>query len=484
MIELKTPGEIDAIAAAGAVVGSVLTAVARHAAPGVTPRELDAVAADLIDEAGATSSFLGYHPSWAPGPYPAVLIVSINDAVVHGVPDDRPLRDGDLFSVDFAVHLDGWCADAAFSAVVGRADPADTALVETAERALSAGVAAAVPGARLGDVANAIGTVGRAGGYGLLADHGGHGLGRSMHEDPHVPNEGRAGRGLVLRPGLVLAPSPFGGTALLRGLAGFPGLIPAVHADAVVQVVGVEDVAEAVARAIRTELPARFTADLVAAEQTRLGDVLPALRGWLGFRPARLLALPPVLSRLTAAVADGLALLGWRSPMRSTAVAQLAAGVQGRAADPPERLGFTPRALDDILAGTPSGVQDRWFARLYFLKPLVLATLAAFWVVSGLIGFVRPSAAAEVLTSAGFEAGAARACVLGGAVVDIALGALACARATAAPALLGMIAVSAAYLAGATLWRPDLWLDPLGPLVKAVPSALLALCALAVLDER
>ncbi|HZG91481.1 MAG TPA: type I methionyl aminopeptidase [Pseudonocardia sp.] len=208
MIELKTPGEIDAIAAAGAVVGSVLTAVARHAAPGVTPRELDAVAADLIDEAGATSSFLGYHPSWAPGPYPAVLIVSINDAVVHGVPDDRPLRDGDLFSVDFAVHLDGWCADAAFSAVVGRADPADTALVETAERALSAGVAAAVPGARLGDVANAIGTVGRAGGYGLLADHGGHGLGRSMHEDPHVPNEGRAGRGLVLRPGLVLALEP------------------------------------------------------------------------------------------------------------------------------------------------------------------------------------------------------------------------------------------------------------------------------------
>jgi hypothetical protein len=170
--------------------------------------------------------------------------------------------------------------------------------------------------------------------------------------------------------------------------------------------------------------------------------------------------------------------------MRSTAVAQLAAGVQGRAADAPERLGFTPRALDDILAGTPSGVQDRWFARLYFLKPLVLATLAAFWVVSGLIGFVRPSAAAEVLTSAGFDPGAARACVLGGAVVDIALGALVCARATAAPALLGMVAVSAAYLAGATLWRPDLWLDPLGPLVKAVPSALLALCALAVLDER
>ncbi len=208
MIELKTPGEIDAIAAAGAVVGSVLTAVGRHAKAGVTPRELDAVAADLIADAGAKSCFLGYHPRWAPGPYPAVLIVSVNDAVVHGIPDDRPLRDGDLFSVDFAVELDGWCADAAFSAVVGEADPADLALIGATERALSAGVAAALPGARLGDVAHAIGTVGRAGGYGLLADHGGHGLGRTMHEDPHVPNEGRPGRGLVLRPGLVLALEP------------------------------------------------------------------------------------------------------------------------------------------------------------------------------------------------------------------------------------------------------------------------------------
>jgi methionyl aminopeptidase len=219
MIELKSPGEVDAVAAAGAVVGSVLAAVGEHATPGVTPRELDALADDLMTAAGATSSFRGYHPGWAPGPYPAVIIVSVNDAVVHGIPDDRPLRDGDLISVDFAVHLDGWCADAAFSKVVGRADPADTALVQTTERALAAGIAAAQPGARMGDIAHAIGRVGRAGGYGLLADHGGHGVGRSMHEDPHVPNEGRAGRGLVLRPGLVLALEPMliaGGTDRYR----------------------------------------------------------------------------------------------------------------------------------------------------------------------------------------------------------------------------------------------------------------------------
>jgi methionyl aminopeptidase len=208
MIEIKTPAELDAVEAAGKIVADVLSAVREHAAPGVTPRQLDALAADLIAGTGARPSFLGYHPSVAPTPYPAVICASVNDAVVHGIPGRGRLRDGDLLSVDLAVHLDGWCADAAFSTVVGRADPRDVALIETTEQALAAGIAAAVPGARMGDVAHAIGVVGRAGGYGLLAGHGGHGVGRAMHEAPHVPNEGRAGRGLTLRSGLVIAIEP------------------------------------------------------------------------------------------------------------------------------------------------------------------------------------------------------------------------------------------------------------------------------------
>ena len=209
MIELKTPGEIDAVAAAGRVVARILAALRDKAAPGVSPHDLDLIARDMIADAGARSSFLGYHPTWSPTPYPAVICSSIDDAVVHGIPGRAPLRPGDLLSVDFAVHLDGWCADAAFSVVVGDApDPRDLALIDAAERALHAGSAAARPGAKLGDVGHAIAAVARRGRFGRLADHGGHGVGRSMHEAPFVPNQGRRGKGMVMQPGLVIAIEP------------------------------------------------------------------------------------------------------------------------------------------------------------------------------------------------------------------------------------------------------------------------------------
>lgn len=211
VIELKTPGEIDAIDAAGSVVARVLAAVRERAAPGVRPRELDALAADMIADAGAVSSFLGYRPGWAPTPYPGVLCVSVNDAVVHGIPSRTKLRSGDLLSVDFAVHLDGWCADAAVSLVVGPGVPGDSAdekLIATTEAALQAGIDAARPDGRLGDIGFAVAQVARGAGYGMLDGHGGHGVGRAMHEEPHVANEARPHRGLRLRPGLVIAIEP------------------------------------------------------------------------------------------------------------------------------------------------------------------------------------------------------------------------------------------------------------------------------------
>jgi methionyl aminopeptidase len=208
VIELKTEGELAAMRGAGKVVADVLAAVRAEAEVGTSLRDLDEVAAAMLERAGASSSFLNYHPGFAPSPFPAVLCTSVNDAVVHGIPTGYRLRDGDLLSVDFAACLDGWHGDAAVSFVVGAVDRRDLDLIEATERALAEAIAAARPGGRMGDIGAAVAGVGRDGGCGLLADHGGHGIDRSMHEAPPVPNESAPGRGPVLRPGLVLAIEP------------------------------------------------------------------------------------------------------------------------------------------------------------------------------------------------------------------------------------------------------------------------------------
>jgi methionyl aminopeptidase len=208
MISIKTADEIERMQVASRVVAAALEAVVSNARVGATPLELDAVAAGVMRQHGATSSFLGYRPSWAPTRFPAVTCMSVNDVIVHGIPDATPLASGDILSIDCGASVAGYHGDAAVTVVIGAGDPAHVALVETTRRALLAGIAAAVPGARLGDVGAAIGAVGRAAGYGILADHGGHGIGTSMHEDPHVANTGRPGRGLRLVEGMVIALEP------------------------------------------------------------------------------------------------------------------------------------------------------------------------------------------------------------------------------------------------------------------------------------
>jgi methionyl aminopeptidase len=209
VVEIKTRGEIEAIRAAGQVVARALDAARGQATAGTRLTELDAVARSVLAAAGAGSPFLGYQPSFAPVPFPAVICTSLNDAALHGIPGRRRLAQGDLVSIDCGATLDGWVADAAISFTVGPPSAADDRLIGTARAALEAGIGAAVAGARIGDISAAIGTVGRAGGYGINTDFGGHGVGRSMHEAPSVPNEGRAGRGLVLSPGLVVAIEPW-----------------------------------------------------------------------------------------------------------------------------------------------------------------------------------------------------------------------------------------------------------------------------------
>ena len=208
MIELKTEAAIGAMREAGRVVARALAEVRAAAAVGVSLLELDEAAHEVIRQAGAKSPFLHYHPSFAPAPFPAVICASVNDVIVHGIPDGYRLRDGDLVSIDFGAQLHGWTGDAAISFTVGTPRPADLKLIETAEKALAAGIAAAVPGARIGDISHAIGALAKAAGYGVPSGFGGHGIGRQMHEDPHVPNDGKARRGLRLEPGLVIAIEP------------------------------------------------------------------------------------------------------------------------------------------------------------------------------------------------------------------------------------------------------------------------------------
>ena len=209
MVEIKTPVEVEAMRGAGQVVAEILAAVQDQAKAGMRTAELDEVARDVLARNGAYSPFLNYQPGFAPVPFPATICTSVNDAALHGIPGRYKLSDGDLLSVDCGAVLDGWAADAAVSFTIGPPGPADARLIATTSAALRAGIAAAVPGARIGDISAAIGAAGRSAGYGICTDFGGHGVGRAMHEDPHIPNEGPPGRGRQLVPGLVIAIEPW-----------------------------------------------------------------------------------------------------------------------------------------------------------------------------------------------------------------------------------------------------------------------------------
>ncbi|MEW1951831.1 type I methionyl aminopeptidase [Terrabacter sp. NPDC080008] len=210
MIEILNADELRRARATGALVGEILATLRERCAVGTNLLEVDGWARAMIAEAGAQSCYVDYAPSFGRGPFAHYICTSVNDAVLHGRPHDYALADGDLVSLDLAVSLDGIAADSAVSFVIGGSRPAESvALIETTERALAAGIAAAGPGARLGDVSHAIGSVLAEAGYPVNTDFGGHGIGSTMHQEPHVPNLGRPGRGYRLRPGLLLALEPW-----------------------------------------------------------------------------------------------------------------------------------------------------------------------------------------------------------------------------------------------------------------------------------
>lgn len=209
-VELKSAGQLRIMRKAGLLVARAHEAVRAAAAPGVTTGELDAVARDVLASAGAGSSFLHYGASFGLPPYPAVTCISVNNEVVHGIPGERKLVDGDLVSMDFGAIVNGWHGDGAITFSVGTPDPEREALSEVTREALWAGIAAAHLGGRVTDISHAIETSVRRHEhrYGIVAEYTGHGIGSAMHQQPDIPNLGRPGRGPKIVPGLCLAIEP------------------------------------------------------------------------------------------------------------------------------------------------------------------------------------------------------------------------------------------------------------------------------------
>lgn len=288
----------------------------------------------------------------------------------------------------------------------------------------------------------------------------------------------------IFRPGLVLAPSGHGGTQLLRMLAAVPLIQPLALPDVKIQTVSVFDVSRAVALAVEGTLPAHKSFDLVEETPHRLLDLVASYRAWLGFAPARAhWVLPALPVAMLGKGADLLGRLGWRSPLRSTALRVLGDGVRGDPA-PWRAAGGAAMPLAESLRAMPARAEDRMTARMALLMPVLVASLVLFWALSGVIGLMSLPAAAEVLTRAGWGQGVAMASVGFWALVDLVLAGALLVRRRAGHACWAMVAVCLIYLGAATLVAPWLWADPLGPLVKVIPALVLALVTRALLEVR
>jgi uncharacterized protein YbjT (DUF2867 family) len=290
---------------------------------------------------------------------------------------------------------------------------------------------------------------------------------------------------VLLRPGLVLAANAYGGSALLRMAAAMPFAQIDVMPAAQIQTTHIDDVCTLACLAVSGEVASGSDIDVLEPTPHSLSAVTESIRTWMGWPVPRVrFAFPSWALCAVATCADALAYLGWRSPLRSTAIRSLQQGVVGDATLATRLLGRAPYSLRETLALIPATLQERWFARLFLLMPLMVATLSLFWIVSGVIGIVSLDAAAQTISSDVLSSSAARGLVIACSMLDIALGLAVLFRAYARRACHAMIAVALGYLIFGTLLTPALWLDPLGPLVKVFPSIMLALATSAVLEER
>lgn len=288
---------------------------------------------------------------------------------------------------------------------------------------------------------------------------------------------------VILRPSVVVGRQAYGGSALFRALATLP-VLPRTPEAGPLDIVQLDDVAATVALMLRADAPARIALDLAGPEHLTFEEVIAHYRSWFGWKPARLVALPDWAMGAAYRMGDLLGRLGWRPPIRSTARREL---VRGAAGDPgawTAATGMRPKRLADALAAEPASVQERWFARLYLLKPVAFGILALFWIMTGLVS-LGPGYAQAVATMKRTDAAAlAELCTIAGAITDLLVGGLILWRRTARLGLILALLVSLFYIAAGTLLLPALWADPLGPMMKIWPILALNLVCLAILEER
>jgi uncharacterized protein YbjT (DUF2867 family) len=293
----------------------------------------------------------------------------------------------------------------------------------------------------------------------------------------------------ILRPGFVIAASAYGGSAMIRALAAFRVDLPALERATPFQPVAVEDIAATIAwlaaRDAGDEAANAVTWDLMQQHKISLAGVIERFRYAFGTAGLPRLVLPSILLDLGAKLGDLANRLGWMPPMRSTAVAELRRGVSG---DPQAWMlatGIVPKSIADMVGRHPATIQDKWFARLFLTKALVIASLALFWVASGFIALVVSyPAAAGILSSHGFPTPLVAPVTILTSMMDMSIGVLIAFRRTCAFGLIAGILASLGYMVGAAILTPDLWIEPLGALVKTGPAIVLMAVALLILDNR
>ncbi len=293
----------------------------------------------------------------------------------------------------------------------------------------------------------------------------------------------------ILRPGFVVAPAAYGGSAMLRALAAFPIQLPAEEAATPFQPVAVEDVAATIAwlAARDSDDPATraVTWDLMQPQPVTLEDVIEQFRWSFGTSLWSRITLPGFMLNLGARLGDLSSYLGWMPPMRSTAIAELRRGVTGDPQGWMAATGIVPKTIAQAVGGHAATIQDKWFARLFLVKALIIASLALFWTVSGFIAlFVSYPAATGILSSHGFPPSLVGPMTVGTSLMDMSIGILIAFRRTCAIGLIWGIVASLGYMVGAAILTPDLWIEPLGALVKTGPAIVLMLVALLTLDNR